>query len=171
MGRGSRSRASSIGLPPHGGSLQRAASARIPRNRGETRGKEGARDGIDRPGVPGWGVVTAPHMKELAALLNDMVARGVVTDYAVFGAVAQMRYTEAVATQDADVLVALPEPDALDLLSRIYAFCEERGYRPGARSWSASMRADIRALLEKQAAWQRSRVARSWNEKLRAMSS
>ena len=30
------------------------------------------------------------------------------------------------------------------------------------------MRADIRALLEKQAAWQRSRVARSWNEKLRA---
>ena len=30
------------------------------------------------------------------------------------------------------------------------------------------MRADIRALLEKQAAWPRSRVARSWNEKLRA---
>jgi hypothetical protein len=71
-----------------------------------------------------------PNMNELAALLNDMVARGVITDYAVFGAVAQMRYTEAVATQDADVLVALPEPDALDLLSRIYAFCEERGYRP-----------------------------------------
>ena len=30
------------------------------------------------------------------------------------------------------------------------------------------MRADIRAMLERQAAWQRSRVARSWSEKLRA---
>ena len=42
-----------------------------------------------------------------------------------------MRYTEAVVTLDADVLVILPEPDALDLLSPVYAFCEERGYHPG----------------------------------------
>jgi hypothetical protein len=86
-----------------------------------------------RPAVSGSSQPTGSSwisMKELAALLDDMVARGVVTDYAVFGAVAQMRYTEAVATQDAEVLVALPEPDAWDLLSRIHAFCEERGYRP-----------------------------------------
>jgi hypothetical protein len=69
-------------------------------------------------------------MNEVAKLLNDMVQAGTVTDYAVFGAVAQMRYTEAVVTLDADVLVAVPELDALDALSPIYAFCRERGYQP-----------------------------------------
>jgi len=69
-------------------------------------------------------------MDKVAGLLSDMVKAGVIKDYAVFGAVAQMRYTEAVATLDADILVAVPEPDALDLLSPIYAFCRERGYQP-----------------------------------------
>jgi len=35
---------------------------------------------------------------------------GVVTEYALFGAIAQMRYTEPVVTLDADVLVALRHP-------------------------------------------------------------
>ena len=69
-------------------------------------------------------------MDEVARLLNDMVEGGIITDYAVFGAVAQMRYTEAVVTLDADILVAVPNPDALDVLSPIYAFCQERSYRP-----------------------------------------
>lgn len=68
-------------------------------------------------------------MKELAALLNQMRAAGVIQDYALFGAVAQMRYTEPVATLDADVLVAIPE-NRLDALARVYEFCEARGYRP-----------------------------------------
>lgn len=51
-----------------------------------------------------------------------------ITDYAVFGAIAQMRYTEPVATLDADVLVIVPEPSRLDSLSEIYRFCESRGY-------------------------------------------
>jgi len=54
-------------------------------------------------------------MDEVARLLNDMVEGGIITDYAVFGAVAQMRYTEAVVTLDADILVAVPDPDALDV--------------------------------------------------------
>jgi len=73
-------------------------------------------------------------------LLNDMVAAGVIDDYAVFGAVAQMRYTEAVATLDADILVVVPDADplqagaskragALNVLSPIYAFCREHGYQ------------------------------------------
>jgi len=66
---------------------------------------------------------------EVAKLLNDMVVAGVIADYAVFGAVAQMRYTDAVATMDADILVAVPDPEALDVLSPLYAFCRERGYR------------------------------------------
>jgi hypothetical protein len=69
-------------------------------------------------------------MDKVARLLNDMVRAGIITDYAVFGAVAQMRYTEAVATLDADILVAIPQPEALDLLTPIYAFCRNRGYQP-----------------------------------------
>ena len=57
-----------------------------------------------------------------------MLVDGVVTSYALFGAVAQMRYTEAVTTLDVDILVVLPEPDRLDALSGIYAYCATRGY-------------------------------------------
>ena len=68
-------------------------------------------------------------MKELAQLLVAMRDAGVVQDYAVFGAIAQMRYTEPIATLDADVLVAVPASDRLDVLGAIYEFCAERGYR------------------------------------------
>ena len=73
-------------------------------------------------------------MKELAQLLNEMQRAGVIRQYAMFGAVAQMRYTEPVATLDADVLVAVPAGDRLDGLSGIYEFCAARGYRPEGES-------------------------------------
>ena len=63
-----------------------------------------------------------------------MLAAGVVEDYALFGAVAQMRYTEPVATLDADVLVAVPSPDRLDVLDRVYEFCRGKGYLPEGES-------------------------------------
>ena len=66
----------------------------------------------------------------MAQLLNEMQRAGVIRNYALFGAVAQMRYTEPVATLDADVLVAVPAADRLDALSGIYEFCAARGYRP-----------------------------------------
>jgi hypothetical protein len=69
-------------------------------------------------------------VKELAQLLNEMQRAGVIQNYALFGAVAQMRYTEPVATLDADVLVAVPAADRLDVLSGIYEFCAAKGYRP-----------------------------------------
>jgi len=69
-------------------------------------------------------------MDRVARLLNDMTTSGVIAGYAVFGAVAQMRYTEAVATLDADVLVIIRESATLDVLAPIYAFCKERGYEP-----------------------------------------
>ena len=59
-----------------------------------------------------------------------MRAVGVITDYALFGAAAQMRYTEPAATLDADVLVAIPSDERLDVLSAIYEFCSRKGYRP-----------------------------------------
>lgn len=69
-------------------------------------------------------------MKELAQLLNEMQQAGAITNYALFGAVAQMRYTEAVATLDADVLVAVDDPGRLDLLHGVYEFCATKGYHP-----------------------------------------
>ena len=69
-------------------------------------------------------------MKAVARLLNDMLAAGIVHDYAVFGAVAQMRYTDAVATMDADILVGLPAGPGLIQLGPIYDFCRGRGYLP-----------------------------------------
>src|SRR5437879_1840876 len=73
-------------------------------------------------------------MRELAELLNEMLVAGVITDYALFGAIAQMRYTEPVATIDADVLVALPHSERLDVLSEIYEFCAARGFRPAGEA-------------------------------------
>lgn len=67
-------------------------------------------------------------MKQVAQLLNDMLACGVIQNYALFGAMAQMRYTEAVATLDADVLVAVPSADKMDVFTGIYGFCKERGF-------------------------------------------
>jgi len=69
-------------------------------------------------------------VKDVAVLLNAMRDEGIIGDYALFGAAAQMRYTEAVATLDADVLVVMPAPDRLDPLAPIYDFCRARGYHP-----------------------------------------
>ncbi|MEW5981638.1 MAG: hypothetical protein AB1806_04630 [Acidobacteriota bacterium] len=68
-------------------------------------------------------------MKELARLLNEMQQAGVIRTYALFGATAQMLYTEPVATLDADVLVAVESEDRLDPLRDLYRFCAARGYR------------------------------------------
>lgn len=67
-------------------------------------------------------------MREVAELLNALRDAGVIMNYALFGATAQMRYTEPVATLDPDVLVALPDDGPVDVLGPIYAFCESRGY-------------------------------------------
>lgn len=69
-------------------------------------------------------------MREVAQLLNEMRAAGVIRNYALFGALAQMRYTEPVATMDADVLVAVPGEERMDPLKEIYEFCASKGYRP-----------------------------------------
>ncbi len=67
-------------------------------------------------------------MKELAQLLAELQANRIIGDYAVFGAVAQIRYTEPVATLDIDVLV-VPLSEGLDILAPIYAHCRARGHR------------------------------------------
>ena len=69
-------------------------------------------------------------MKEIAELLSRMCQQGIIRTYAVFGAVAQMRYTEAVVTMDMDVLVELDDTGPLVILTPIYEFCRRQGYEP-----------------------------------------
>lgn len=90
-------------------------------------------------------------MKELAQLLNGMREAGVISDYALFGAAAQMRYTEPVATLDADVLVTVPGPEGLDKLGPIYQFCATKGYHPEGeamlgRRLAGSVRAGVQPV-------------------------
>jgi hypothetical protein len=73
-------------------------------------------------------------VRDVAVLLNAMRSSGIVLDYALFGATAQMRYTEPVATLDADVLIAVPLPDRLDVLAPVYEFCASRGLQPEGES-------------------------------------
>jgi hypothetical protein len=73
-------------------------------------------------------------MKEVAELLNVMRNSGVIADYALFGAAAQMRYTEPVATLDAHVLVEVPSAERSDPLAAIYQFCADRGYQPNGEA-------------------------------------
>ena len=69
-------------------------------------------------------------MKQFAQLLNEMQVAGVIENYALFGAMAQMRYTEAVATLDAYVLIAVASPERMDVLAGVYDFCARRGFSP-----------------------------------------
>ena len=68
-------------------------------------------------------------MRELIELIDEMLNAHILQNYAVFGALAQMRYTEAVVTMDADILIGV-EDDDIAVLSPIYTFCKDRGYLP-----------------------------------------
>ena len=63
-------------------------------------------------------------------MLNDLQTAGIIESYAVFGAIAQMRYTEPVVTFDLDVLVSLPPAERLGLLAGVFEFCARQGYHP-----------------------------------------
>lgn len=129
-------------------------------------------------------------MKEIADLLNEMCQVGIIRTYAIFGAVAQMRYTEAVVTMDLDVLVAIPDIDSLAILHPIYEFCAQKGYQPEGEAirvgaWPVQFiptfddlsqeavdcaeeaDTEYKNLLERQASWQKARKNESWGDKLR----
>ncbi len=68
-------------------------------------------------------------MKHVAQLLNEMKNAGVILDWAPFGATAQMRYTEPVATIEVEALIEVPNPLRIDLLSPVYEFCRGRSHQ------------------------------------------
>ena len=41
-----------------------------------------------------------------------------------------MRYTEAVVTMDADILIAMDDSDSQTMLGPIYEYCRAKGYEP-----------------------------------------
>ena len=65
--------------------------------------------------------------KQTFAVLNQMVADGVIEDYAVAGAVGAMFYVEAFATADIDVFVLTPE-DRIIIELPGWEYLKARGY-------------------------------------------
>ena len=64
-------------------------------------------------------------MRTLIKLLNEMKAKGIISDYAIGGATALIHYLEAFETQDIDVFVVLTSrDDVLVNLSPIYTLLE-----------------------------------------------
>lgn len=63
-------------------------------------------------------------------LLNGLREAGVIRNYALFGAMAEVRYAESVSTFDVDVLVDLPDTKRLDALQPIYDYCSRLGLKP-----------------------------------------
>jgi len=63
-------------------------------------------------------------------ILNDLKRRGVIVDYAIYGAMAVMRYTEAVSTQDLDIVLIQPETKSpVVLLTPVFSEFRRLGYR------------------------------------------
>lgn len=67
-------------------------------------------------------------MDKALIALNEIVANGVISDYAIGGAVGAAFYIEAMQTQDVDAFVLMkPEPNGLSSLSPIYAALVAKG--------------------------------------------
>lgn len=68
-------------------------------------------------------------MEATLAILNDLVARGVIEKYAIGGAVGAIFWVEPFDTVDLDVFVFLPADAApLDPLHKVFADLQGRGY-------------------------------------------
>jgi hypothetical protein len=70
-----------------------------------------------------------PRFADVIEAINQMKTSGLITDYAIGGAMAQVFWDEAIPTFDLDVLVLLPDDGAfLTSLEPIYEWARERSY-------------------------------------------
>lgn len=67
-------------------------------------------------------------MEKTIQVLNELQREGVISRYAIGGAMAAMFYVEPVSTYDLDVFVILPQSGKLISLSAIYEELRQRGY-------------------------------------------
>ena len=71
-----------------------------------------------------------PKFSDVIVALEDLKTRGAIRDYAIFGAVAQAFWDEAIPTFDLDVLVLLAgSQGSLIDLGPIYEWAAERGFQ------------------------------------------
>jgi hypothetical protein len=70
-------------------------------------------------------------MKETLKLLNRMVRDGVISQYAIGGAVAAIYYLEPFDTADLDIFIQVEAPEnELRILAPIYEYLREAGHKP-----------------------------------------
>jgi hypothetical protein len=62
-------------------------------------------------------------------IIRELKERKIIRDFAIGGGVAVLYYTEPVLTYDLDIFF-IPVEDRLDVLSPIYKYLRERGYKP-----------------------------------------
>ncbi|MEQ1760995.1 MAG: hypothetical protein ABL986_22035, partial [Vicinamibacterales bacterium] len=73
-----------------------------------------------------------PRFSEVLLAIEDLQQRGLLVSYAVFGAIAQMFWDEAIPTFDLDVLVVLGgQTGTLVDLGPLYQWSREKGYSAG----------------------------------------
>lgn len=69
------------------------------------------------------------NMEQTIRVLNDMVAAGVIAQYAIGGAIAALFYVEPFETHDLDVFVVIPPPTGAILsLASIYDYLQQHGH-------------------------------------------
>lgn len=70
-----------------------------------------------------------PRFSDVIAAIDEMLALGLITGYAIGGAMAQVFWDEAIPTFDLDVLVLLPDDgNLLTSLKPIYDWARDRNY-------------------------------------------
>ena len=72
-------------------------------------------------------------MKQALKVLNELVAEGIINDYAIGGAMGATFYLEPVMTMDLDVFVLFKDDESLLPLQPIYDSLKKRGYLPDTR--------------------------------------
>lgn len=72
-------------------------------------------------------IISSP-LKVVVRVMNDLKNKGVIDDYAVYGAIAVMNYTEPFGTTDLDITVSMKVESPIILLTPIYNEFTRLGY-------------------------------------------
>ena len=98
-------------------------------------------------------------LERIFPVLNQMEAEGIISRYAIGGAVGAIFWLEPMLTKDLDVFVALPtSPGGLLTLGAIYDYLLPRGYRPRGQhiemeGWLVEFVPPGTPLVEEALAW------------------
>ena len=77
-------------------------------------------------------IIGVNRFSEAVAVIERMKSEGVVTEYAIGGAMALVFWSEPIPTFDLDVFVLIPSPSLLVSLTPIYDWARHNGFREEA---------------------------------------